>query len=249
MDALVVTSHSRSVIAEQFRIIRSNLQYIIANIQNPVILITSSFSGEGKSFIATNIGAVMALAGKRTIILEFDIRKPKIMSHLQMPKKPGLTNYLLGKISLSDLAVPVPEQENLFVLPCGPVPPNPSELLLDFDIIIMDTAPVGMVSDALTLSKFSNATFFIIRQGYTFKKQLQQINEYYHQGKLPKLSLILNDVKVNRGYGYYGYGNYGYGSGYFDDEESQKETVINTWLGWMGLNGKAKKKKHKKHNI
>ncbi|MEO6070833.1 MAG: polysaccharide biosynthesis tyrosine autokinase, partial [Chitinophagaceae bacterium] len=170
-NTLIVTTNSRSVVAEQFRIIRSNLQYIVHNIKKPVILVTSTFSGEGKSFISTNIGSVMALAGKRTIILEFDIRKPKILTHLGMTKKPGLTNYLLGKVTLQDLPVSVPEQENLFVLPCGPVPPNPAEMLLDekladlfvylrqnFDVIIMDTAPAGMVSDAITLSKYADCT-------------------------------------------------------------------------------------------
>ena len=130
-DTLVVTSNNRSVVAEQFRIIRSNLQYVLNQTTKPIILITSSFSGEGKSFVSTNVGAVMALAGKKTIILEFDIRKPKILSELNMAKKPGLTNYLLGKIKVEDLPVRVEAIDNLYVLPCGPVPPNPAELLLD----------------------------------------------------------------------------------------------------------------------
>jgi capsular exopolysaccharide synthesis family protein len=149
-------------VAEQFRIIRSNLQYVLTNIQKPVILVTSSFSGEGKSFISTNLGAVMALANKKTIILEFDIRKPKVLSHLGIPKKPGITNYILGTVSLEQLPIPVPGYDNLFVLACGPIPPNPAELLLEpkiaelftylkqeFDVVIVDTAPVGMVSHVL----------------------------------------------------------------------------------------------------
>jgi capsular exopolysaccharide synthesis family protein len=161
-EALIVTQNNRSVLAEQFRIIRSNLQYILNNIEKPVILITSSFSGEGKSFISTNVGSVMALTGKRTIILEFDIRKPKILSELGIPKKPGFINYLLGKAALQDLPIPVEGHPNLFVLACGPVPPNPAELLLDekvgdlfaylrhnFDVVVVDTAPVGIVSDAM----------------------------------------------------------------------------------------------------
>ena len=259
---LVATHNNRSVVAEQFRIIRSNLQYVLNNIEKPVILVTSSFSGEGKSFISTNIGAVMALAGKRTIILEFDIRKPKILSHLNIPKKPGLTNYLLGKLALHELAIPVPETENLFVLSCGPVPPNPSELLLNpklnelftylranFDTVIMDTAPVGMVSDAMTLSKYSDCTMYIVRQGHTYKKQIGIIDEFYRQAKLPKISLILNDVKVRTGYGYYGYGRYGYGygygSGYFDDEEIRQQTAWHKWFGWLDTKRWKKKKKTK----
>ena len=261
-EALVVASASRSMVAEQFRIIRSNLQYVIANIPKPVILVTSSFSGEGKSFISTNMGAVLALAGKRTIILEFDIRKPKVLSHLNLPKRPGLTNYLLGKSKLEELPIPVPGYDNLFVLACGPVPPNPAEILLDskieevfaflheqYDIIVMDTAPVGMVSDALTLSRFANTSLFIVRQGYTYKKQIGLINAFSDQGKLPRLNIIVNDVKNTAGYGYYGYGQYGYGSGYFEDENVPKPGFMHTWLGWIGLNGKNKKKKSRKETI
>ena len=260
---LVVTNNNRSVVAEQFRIIRSNLQYVLNQMKQPVILVSSSFSGEGKSFISTNIGAVMALAGKKTIILEFDIRKPKILSQLDMPKKPGLTNYLLGKISVDQLAVPVPGIDNLFVLPCGPVPPNPAELLLDpklnelfdylkqnFDALIVDTAPVGMVSDAMTLSKFVDATLYIVRQGHTYKKQIGLIDEFHIQGKLPRISIILNDIKLRTGYGYYGYGRYGYGHGYgygsgYFDEETPPPTMLEKWFGWLDIK-KWKKKKRKK---
>jgi capsular exopolysaccharide synthesis family protein len=178
------------MVAEQFRIIRSNLQYVLPNIQKPVIIVTSSVSGEGKSFISTNMGGALSLTGKKTVILEFDIRKPKVLSGLGLPKGPGITNFLVGKAELSDLIRPVPEQENLFVLGCGPVPPNPSELLLDpkvdemfawlqanFDVVLVDTAPVGMVSDAMTLGKYADCTLYLVRQGHTFKKQVALIVE------------------------------------------------------------------------
>ena len=244
-ETLVVRTNNRSIIGEQFRTIRSNLQYILTNIEKPVILVTSSFSGEGKSFVSTNLGAVMALANKKTIVLEFDIRKPKILSQLKISKKPGLTNYLLGKATVETLPVKVEGHDNLYVLPCGPVPPNPGELLLDprlnqlfdylkqqFDVVIIDTAPVGMVSDALTLSPYANSTLYIIRQGHTFKKQLYLIDEYYREGKLPKIALVLNDVKAELGYGYYGYGKYTYGSGYFEDE-TPEPTFRERWFGWL----------------
>lgn len=226
-NTLIVNKTSRSMIAEQFRIIRSNLQYVLPKVEKPIILVTSSVSGEGKSFVSINMAAVLALTGKKTIILEFDIRKPKVLSGLKLKKGAGVSNYLLGKAELSDLIVQVPEQENLYVLPCGPIPPNPSELLLDpkitqmfewlrerFDAIFIDTAPVGMVSDAMTLSQFADATLYLVRQGHTFKKQVALIDEFYQQKKLPKVSIIINDVKVKPGYGYYGYGRYGYGYGY-----------------------------------
>jgi tyrosine-protein kinase Etk/Wzc len=248
-ETLVVNNTNRSVVAEQFRVVRSNLQFVLNNITKPVILVTSSFSGEGKSFISTNAGSLMALAGRKTIILEFDIRKPKVLAQLNMPKRPGLTNFLLGKAALESLPIPIESIPNLYVLPCGPIPPNPAEMLLDprlndlfdwlkknFDAVIMDTAPVGMVSDALTLSKFADATLYIVRQGYTYKKQIGMIDEFYTQGKLPRMSIVLNDVKVKSGYGYYGYGRYGYGygygSGYFDDD-TRPPNGFTKWFGWM----------------
>ncbi len=255
--SLVVTKTTRSMVAEQFRIIRSNLQYIIGKSEKTTILVTSSFSGEGKSFISINVGAVMALAGKKTIILEFDIRKPKVVSGLGMSKGPGITNYLIGKSALPALIKEVPGQENLFVLGCGPVPPNPSELLLglnveemfnwlqaQFDVVIIDTAPVGMVSDAQTLGKFASCTLYLVRQAHTFKKQVLLIDEFYRENKLPSVSIIINDVKMKPGYGYYGYGRYGYGYGYgygsyYEEEHPPKnmlERVIDrvdprNWFG------------------
>lgn len=226
-ETLIVNKTSRGMVSEQFRIIRSNLQYIIASIEKPVILITSSFSGEGKSFVSTNMAAVMALTGKKTVLLEFDIRKPKVLSGLKMSKLPGISNFLVGKAQMKDLIVPAPDCENLFILPCGPIPPNPAELLLDpkvtemfawlkenFDVVVIDTAPVGMVSDAMTLGKFADSTIYLVRQGHTFKKQIQLIEEMYREKKLPKISIVINDVKLKVGYGYYGYGRYGYGYGY-----------------------------------
>src|SRR4029077_11034961 len=122
---------TRTMVAEQFRIIRSNLQYVVNKPDKSIILVTSSFSGEGKSFVSTNMAAVLALAGKKTIILEFDIRKPKVLSGLHMSKAPGISNFLVGKSSLPELIRPLEGHENFFVLGCGPIPPNPSELLLD----------------------------------------------------------------------------------------------------------------------
>ncbi|RYY98077.1 MAG: polysaccharide biosynthesis tyrosine autokinase [Chitinophagaceae bacterium] len=267
-DTLVVKPRSRSFIAEQFRIVRSNLQYVLTDTKAPVLLVTSSFSGEGKSFVSTNMGAVMALAGKRTVILEFDVRKPKILSGLNMTKKPGLTNFMLGKASVEELLVPVEGIDNLWVLPCGPIPPNPAELLLEkkledlfaylrsnYDFIVMDTAPVGMVGDAMSLAHFVDITLYIVRQGVTHKKQLEMVNDFYKSGKLPKMSIILNDVKLQAGYGYYGYGRYGYGYGsgsygygygygYYDDDV-EGTSFLRRWFGWAMPNKKKKPKKEK----
>jgi tyrosine-protein kinase Etk/Wzc len=245
---LVVSKTSRSMVAEQFRIIRSNLQYVLNKVDRPVIMVTSSFSGEGKSFVSTNVGAVVALTNKKTVILEFDIRKPKVLSGLNMSKKPGISNYLVGKAELKDLIIPVPDAENLFVLPCGPIPPNPSELLLDervtelfdylkanFDVVIIDTAPIGMVSDAMTLGKFADCTLYLVRQEHTYKKQIVLIDDYYRENKLPKLSIIVNDVKMKPGYGYYGSGRYGYGYGYGNSYYEEETAPPTFWERLLNL--------------
>jgi len=261
-NVLVVNKTTRSMVAEQFRIIRSNLQYVLHKKEKSTILVTSSFSGEGKSYISTNMGAVMALAGKKTVILEFDIRKPKILSGLGLAKGPGITNYLIGKAELKDLIKPVPDHENLFVLGCGPIPPNPSELLLDqkvedmfawlkenFDVVLVDTAPVGMVGDAMTLGKFADSTLYLVRQGHTFKKQVAMIDEFYKDQKLPKVSIIMNDVKLKPGYGYYGYGRYGYGYGYgygsYYEEETAPANFLEKIINWFDIRRFFKKSKTK----
>lgn len=237
--ALVVTKNNRQYIAEQFRIIRSNFQYILPKTEKPVILVTSSFSGEGKSFVSTNLGAVLAISGKRTVVLEFDIRKPKIMEGLGLNERKGITNFIVGSLSLTEIVYSVPGQDNLYVIPCGPVPPNPAEMLLDekvdllfrelrqqFDAIIIDSAPVGLVSDAITLGKHASACVYIVRHNYTFKKQVKLIDDLYNSQKLPHLSIIINDITASGGYGYYGYGSrsygYGYGYGYFDESGANK---------------------------
>jgi len=258
-QVLIVNKTTRSMVAEQFRIIRSNLQYVLNKKEKGVILTTSSFSGEGKSFVSTNFAAVLALAGKKTIVLEFDIRKPKVLSGLGMPKGPGITNYLVGKSSLEEVIRPVEGHENLFVLGCGPVPPNPSELLLDqrvdemfswlrenFDMVVIDTAPVGMVSDALTLGKFAECTLYLVRQGHTFKKQIALIDDFYKAQKLPKVSIVINDVKLKLGYGYYGYGRYGYGYGYdygsYYEEEQSPQSVPEKVISFLDFRKWFKKR-------
>ncbi len=262
-DKLVVSKNNRKMIAEQFRIIRSNLQYFLSKKEKATILVTSTLSGEGKTFISTNLAAVHALTGKRTILLEFDIRKPKVISDLGMEKGIGISNFLVGKITDIDSMIrSVKGVENLFVLGCGPVPPNPSEILLDsrmddlihylqshYDVVIIDTAPVGMVSDAITLGKYADSTVYVARQGYSFKKQLVLIDEFYQQKRLPNLSILLNDVQLRAGYGSYGNGRYGYGygygygqgyvygSGYFEEEKKPKgpfDGFKKWWTRWWG---------------
>lgn len=259
---LVVADKSRSIIAEQFRIIRTNLQFLLSG--NKTILVTSSVSGEGKSFISMNLAAVMAISGKRVALLEFDLRKPHIVKEIGFERKTkGISNYLAGQTqSLDELYYTMEAYPSLHIYGCGPIPPNPAELMLKpqmpaffaalheaYDLVIIDSAPVGMVSDSFTLNEYSNATLYVIRQRYTLKKQIDFINDIFKNKKLHNMGLVINDVKVGGRYGYYGYGNgygygyrYGYGyayggysyGNYFDDIKKQ------TW--WQRLLPKRKKK-------
>ena len=245
-NVLVVKQNSREFIAEQIRILRSNLQYVLTKRDKYTLLVTSGVSGEGKTFISINLGAVHALMGKKTIILEFDIRKPRVMKDLKMVqdgRKRGITNYLLDKVELEDIITPVPDIENLYVLPCGPVPPNPAELILndkikhlfkdlqeEFDVIIVDTAPIGLVSDAMELGKKADAAMFVVRHNHTMKGEINLIDELHKGNKLPHMSIVINDARATAAYGkYYGYGLYGYASygekhmsGYFDHGKRKK---------------------------
>lgn len=243
---VLVTTKARSYITEQFRSLRNNLSFFSNTAANPVILVTSSISGEGKTFISTNIAAVFAVAGKRTLLMEFDIRKPKIASNLGVTSLAGISSVLVANQQPSNVVEAVKGIPNLFILPCGAIPPNPAELLLmpnmdtlfrwakeNFDIIVVDSAPVGIVSDAITLSKFADASLFIVRQDYTLKKAIELIDKLYMQKKLPNMSIVLNDVKLSRGHGYgygYGYGLGNVGSDYFDLEKEKKSSLVKKLL-------------------
>jgi len=242
---LVVGKNTRKVVAEQFRMIRTNLEYILHSKKKMVIMVTSSFSGEGKSFVSTNVAAVLALVGKRTLILEFDIRKPKILHGFGLKRSKGITNFIVGNGRIEEYQLQLPGFDNLYVIPCGPVPPNPAELLLDpkvselfeyakenFDVVVIDTAPVGLVSDAITLGKYADATIYIVRHDYTQKRQIQLIQDLYSENKLPAMSVVINDIKVKLGYGgYYGYGGYGYGYGYGYGRRSSKHANASDYYG------------------
>jgi len=245
-DVLIFVNNSRRVIAEQLRILRTNLSFQLSNSNNcATLLVTSSFSGEGKSFVAINLAAAYAVSGKKTALLEFDLRKPKVLQGLKLSSQKGLTSYLVGSISVDQIAMPVGKVQNLDVFPCGPVPPNPSELLLNerlpllfeylkenYEVIIIDSAPVGLVGDSFSLGLFADTTLYVVRQRYTYKKQLQMINDFYVKKRLPKMGLVVNDVIANGVNGYYGYGTnkygygYSYGYGYLEDEKKGSRSIF-----------------------
>jgi tyrosine-protein kinase Etk/Wzc len=218
---LVVSFDDRSVMGEQFRMMRANIPLLTKGSDKKVILVTSTTSGEGKTFCSLNLGAVYAVAGKRTVILEMDLRKPKVTEALNIPSSlKGLTHYISDQATLDELPIAIPNVSNLYIIPAGIIPPNPSEILMDakmdtmfqylkekFDCVIIDSAPLGLVSDAKILAKHAQATLYVVRQRKTPKKQLGPINELHESNVFPNFSLIINDVKAGGVNSYYGYGN------------------------------------------
>ncbi|MBD5174665.1 MAG: polysaccharide biosynthesis tyrosine autokinase [Bacteroidales bacterium] len=213
---LVATPDSTSSTAELFRLMRSNLLFILNGANDKVVLLTSSTSGEGKSFISINLAASLGMLGKKTLLVGMDIRKPRLAEYLGVAPRFGLTQYLSSdKISVQDLINPVPGAVNLDVIVSGPVPPNPAELLLSdrvdklfvelrtmYDYIIVDTAPIGIVSDTFTLDRIADAAIYVCRANYTQATELRTLNDIYEQGRLKKLSLVINGTAAKKTYGY-----------------------------------------------
>ena len=229
-----------SLIAEQFRNLRSQLGFLIPNQKQKTIVVTSSIPGEGKSFTATNLALSISLLGINVALIELDLRKPKIVKTLGLQRpsaKIGLSNVLAGKSSLEDIIIKVDNYPNLFVIPAGIIPPNPTELISSpqfgvfiaqlkqqFDYVIIDTPPVSLFSDALLINEFADASFFVVRQNYTPKESVASVNQLYVDEKFKNAGIIFNGINpdslFNYGYGYsyhynysysyrYGYGSYG----------------------------------------
>ncbi|MBO0934972.1 polysaccharide biosynthesis tyrosine autokinase [Fibrella sp. HMF5335] len=218
---LEITAKSRSLLSEQIRALRTNIQFF-----NPdggtkqTILITSSISGEGKSFISLNLGASLAIAEKKVVMLELDMRKPKLHRYINETSPKGLSSYLSGQATMDEIIKPVPGYENLFFIPCGILPPNPSELISGdkmrylfenlrehFDVVIADTPPVGLVTDANILAKHATMTLYIVRHLYTGKGFLKNIDTLYREKRFPNMCLVINGIDIKKDFEY----NYGYG--------------------------------------
>ncbi len=243
-ETLVVQENSRTAIAEMFRLLRANLGYVAPGNELKSLLVTSSTSGEGKSFIALNLGMTMALAGKRVLIVELDLRKPKQEEYMDIePVEEGIVNYLIDpSISAQKIVRNTGLHRNLDFIGSGPIPPNPGELIMSdrlrnliaemqeqYDFILLDTPPVGRVADVLQMKDLAYATMYVVRTNYTHKGQLQIIDDIAKKDKLPRPFIVLNAVPVNKpGYsGGYAYG-YGYGTGngksngYYEPERRSK---------------------------
>ncbi|HTI90483.1 MAG TPA: polysaccharide biosynthesis tyrosine autokinase [Puia sp.] len=231
-EPLVIGEGTRTMIAEQFRQLRTALAYIGINGRKKKILITSTISGEGKSFISANLGISLGLTNKKVVLLEMDLRKPKLSQLFNVSREVGLTNYFIGNKDADHIIKSTAVSKNVFIIPSGAIPPNPSELILNgrleellayldtiFDYIIIDTAPSGPVTDAYLISPMCDATLYVVRHGVTPKRAIMLLDENMTLRPLKNPAIVFNGVK-NRGVGQYGYG-YGYGYegnyGYGDD--------------------------------
>jgi tyrosine-protein kinase Etk/Wzc len=224
--------NSRSFVAEQFRKLRVALNYLGVNTTNKKVLVTSGISGEGKSFIATNLALSMALTGKKVVLLEMDLHSPAISEYLNISSDVGISSYLLGTREPEEIIKRSEVNDNLWFIPAGPLSANPTELLttsrlqelltyLDgiFDYIIIDSAPVGPVTDAYIISPYCDATLYIVRHRHTPKVLVEQIDKSSKVNILKNMAIVFNGIRP-RGFGkhHYGYG-YGYGDGYAYQEK------------------------------
>ena len=247
--AIAVFENQNNLMSETFRNIRTNLQFMLDN-DKKVILVTSTVSGEGKSFISANLAISLSLLGKKVVIVGLDIRKPGLNKVFNIPRKEfGITQYLANpEKNLMDLVQLSDVSKNLYILPGGTVPPNPTELLArdgldkaietlkkNFDYVILDTAPVGMVTDTLLIGRVADLSVYVCRADYTHKNEYTLINELAENNKLPSLCTVINGLDLKRrkygyyyGYGkygkYYGYGKrYGYGYGYGEQSHIKED--------------------------
>ena len=249
--AIAVRENDNDIMAETFRSLRTNLLFMLGDPDKKVILVTSTTSGEGKTFIASNLAVSLALLGKKVVIVGLDIRKPGLNKVFHIShKERGITQYLVAPQS-TDLRSMIQSSDlsaNLHILPGGTIPPNPTELLArkslddaiellkkDYDYIVLDTAPIGMVTDTQLIARVADISVYVCRADYTHKNDYQLINELYANKRLPGLCTVINGLDMKKkkygyyyGYGkygrYYGYGKkygYGYGYGYGDTSDSK----------------------------
>ena len=237
-NPIVVSNVKKTFIAEQFRKLRVSLSYIGVNTKHKRILVTSSITGEGKSFIASNLALTLSLSKKKVVLLDFDLNNPTLNQKLKIENQKGIAEYLEGEVELSDIIVPTDVNDNFFMIPTGTLPDNPTELIMNgkveellnqldemFDYIIIDTAPVMPVTDAYILAPYCNATLYVVRHGYTPKVFVERLDENNKINHLNNAAIVFNGV-TPRGFGSSHYG-YGYGYGYlYDDTQNRKRISL-----------------------
>lgn len=237
----VVKENKNDMMAEAFRAVRTNLQFVIGAAEHKVIMSTSSMPSEGKTFISINLAMSLALTNKKVLLLGLDVRKPMLANNIEgLDAKRGASNFLAGLTDdLASLIQPSGLNENLSVMTSGPIPPNPAELLIsnrleklfeyakaNYDYIIVDCAPVGLVTDSLIMARMADTTIYVTRANRTIKRHVDWINEINKSKKLPLVSIVFNGVdnqKSGYGYGGYGYGGYG-GYGYGNEEKHKNKS-------------------------
>jgi tyrosine-protein kinase Etk/Wzc len=225
---IAVIEKPKSALAESFRSIRTALKYFVKENEMAVIAVTSTISSEGKTFISINLAAIIAMLGKKVLLIGLDLRKPRINKFFEFDDSSGMSTYLSGNCKYEEV-VKDTKINNLFYAPSGPIPPNPAELVEteqmklfmerakeQFDYIIIDTPPVAIVTDTLLLASYVDANLFIVRQRYTSRNTLEMIDQLHNQGELKNMGIVINDINLS---GYYGYGmrygnSYGYGYSY-----------------------------------
>jgi len=228
---IVVQKGENSSVAEAFRLLRTNVDFMLGPKESNIgktIFLTSTLSKEGKSFIAMNLASSLAISGKRVLLIGLDIRAPKILQYFDMEERAGVTNYIMDPdLKLSDVILKARTIENLDLLPSGAIPPNPAELLMhdkvkemfaqvkkQYDYVIVDTAPVGMVTDTLLLGEYADAFIYVVRAYYLDRRLLTVAEDLYRDKRFPNMAVLINGTDKEKGYGYgygYGYGGYGYG--------------------------------------
>ncbi len=242
----------KAPITEAFRALRTNLQFILKRKDKKIIAVTSSISGEGKSFIALNLASVIALSEKKTLLVGLDLRKSKLQKEFDYNNQFGMSTYLVDRCNYEDV-IQKSSVKHLFLALSGPVPPNPAELIesermqqffenakKDFDYIIIDTPPIAVVTDALLINEIADAFLYVVRQSFSSKNVLKLLEDAKKEGNLKNLGIILNDIQIKKGYGYshgYGYGyGYGYGQGYYGEFDIRKEeTFIKKLLKFLKI--------------
>jgi len=237
VSQLIVDKKPKSLIAESLRAIRSNLEFLSNKPGSKVLAITSTISGEGKTFVAMNLAGIIAFSEKKVIIVDLDMRKPKIHVGFGVSNDKGMSTILIGRSNIDD-CIYSSSLKNLDFITAGPVPPNPSELILSkkmsevleylkgkYDLVVVDNPPVGLVTDGIRIFKLADYPIYVFRENYSKRNFVQNVNKLIRDNNVENLSIIMNNVDIKRsGYGYsgvydydYGYG-YGYGFGYYDED-------------------------------
>jgi tyrosine-protein kinase Etk/Wzc len=222
-STIVFQKDNRSTISELFRYIRMNLGLMSNNIENKVMLVTSSMKGEGKTFFSVNLATTLGMLDKKVVVLEFDLRKPDLLNKVGLKQTVGLTDYLIDdSVFLEDIIKPTSVSDHISVIGCGKSPENPAEVMMSpkmdllfdelkerFDYIIIDTSPVGQVADAFSLAEYADVSIYLVRYNYTNKYQLAILKDICDNNKLKNPMVVFNDAKREKNQKY-SYGGYGY---------------------------------------